>query len=589
MYTEVESLGIVLNERFGLPGFRAMQREAIEAILSGRDALIVMPTGGGKSLCYQLPALLLDGITLVISPLIALMKDQVDRLTRLGIPSVALNSTLHFNQSRAFLERAQRGELKVIFVAPERLESPTFREALRQLNISLIAIDEAHCISQWGHDFRTSYRRIPATFEFLLGDRRPPIVALTATATPEVRADIVKLLALRDPIEIVTGFERPNVRYAVMREAEKDVRLVDLVRSINGASGLIYASTRKNVTKVTALLAQNGLQAAAYHAGLPQEARRRVQENFQSGKTAVIVATSAFGMGIDKPDIRAVIHYDLPATLEAYYQEAGRAGRDGEDALAILFFSNADLRTHEYLIRSNAPTEAELRAVYVVLHDLAMNTLGSIYPGSITIDKPTILKRILKPQASLQRIMEVLEEAGHIRLERLGEREKQPRLHFLSARNRLEEILFRSNSPALKTTLSAFMRVGGADAFNREVPIDDVELRRKNQLDPEAYQQAVRMLVSLGALEYQTPAKQSLSTESYTLQLISPRVQPTRLDLPTRAIGERLEHSLAKLRQMTDYATNWRCRSAQITEYFGERATKANCGTCDVCSSRGDR
>jgi ATP-dependent DNA helicase RecQ len=585
MLTSVGSLDDVLRERFRLPAFRTMQREAIEATLSGRDALVVMPTGGGKSLCYQLPALLLEGITLVISPLIALMKDQVDRLTKLDIPAVALNSSLHFNQSRAFLERAQRGELKVIFVAPERLESPTFREALQQLDISLIAIDEAHCISQWGHDFRTSYRRIPATFEFLLGERRPPIVALTATATPEVRADIVKLLALRDPLEIVTGFERPNIRYAVMREAEKDIRLLDLVRSINGASGLIYASTRKSVAHVTTLLALHGIQASAYHAGIPLEARRRVQENFQSGRAPIIVATSAFGMGIDKPDIRAVIHYDLPATLEAYYQEAGRAGRDGEDALAILFFSIADLRTHEYLIRSNAPTEAELRAVYVVLHDLAMNTIGSIYPGMITVDRPTILKRILKPQASLQRIMEVLEESGHIRLERLSERERQPRLHFLSGRNRLEEILFRSNSPALKSSLSALMRAGGAEAFDREVLIDEVELRRKNNINADEYQQAVRTLVSLGALKYQTPIKQSLMTESYTLQLTSARVAPQRLDLPIRAIEERLEHSLTKLRQMTDYATNWQCRSRQIIEYFGDRSS-GPCGKCDVCTSK---
>jgi ATP-dependent DNA helicase RecQ len=328
------------------------------------------------------------------------------------------------------------------------------------------------------------------------------------------------------------------------------------------------------------LLALHGIQASAYHAGIPLEARRRVQENFQSGRAPIIVATSAFGMGIDKPDIRAVIHYDLPATLEAYYQEAGRAGRDGEDALAILFFSIADLRTHEYLIRSNAPTEAELRAVYVVLHDLAMNTIGSIYPGMITVDRPTILKRILKPQASLQRIMEVLEESGHIRLERLSERERQPRLHFLSGRNRLEEILFRSNSPALKSSLSALMRAGGAEAFDREVLIDEVELRRKNNINADEYQQAVRTLVSLGALKYQTPIKQSLMTESYTLQLTSARVAPQRLDLPIRAIEERLEHSLTKLRQMTDYATNWQCRSRQIIEYSGP------CGKCDVCTSK---
>jgi len=580
-----DQLTSILRERFGLPGFRAMQREAIESILSGRDTLVVMPTGGGKSLCYQLPAVVSEGITLVVSPLIALMKDQVDRLTSLNIPAVAINSTLHFNQIRATLEAAVRGEIRVLFVAPERLESANFREMLTQLPIALMAIDEAHCISEWGHDFRTSYRRIPDVFEQFPG-KRPPIMALTATATPDVRADIVRMLQLSDPLEIVTGFERENLSYGVLRESQKASRLVDLLQSLNGESAIVYATTRASVEKVTTLLHSKGISAASYHAGVQLQLRRRIQDRFQSGETPVIVATSAFGMGIDKPDIRAVVHYEMPGSIEAYYQEAGRAGRDGTPAMAVLLFSAQDIRTHEYLARLNTPSEAEVRSVYIALHDIAGNGVGSVYPEQLTVESAHILKYIVKPEASLERILELLEELGHVRIQRSGERELKPRVRFISGRARMEEILFRTNSKPLKTTISALLRTAGAEAFTSEVAVDDEELRRVHVLSSEEYQLAIRTLVGLGAIQYHTPTKSSPRGETFVLELLTERVPSHVLMLPGAQIRERMEHAEWKLGKMIEYATTWSCRTTQILHYFGERPEKLECGTCDVCAAK---
>jgi ATP-dependent DNA helicase RecQ len=346
-----EILDRSLGEHFGLATFRPMQREAIRSVLDGRDALVVMPTGGGKSLCYQLPALLLDGVAIIVSPLIALMKDQVDNLKQHGIPAVALNSTMSFSEMRGTIGRAERGDLKIIFVAPERLESTLFKEELQRLKVSFIAIDEAHCISEWGHDFRTSYRRIPELYKSF-PDGRPSIIALTATATPEVRADILRMLDLKEPLEIVTGFDRPNIYYGVLTKSNKFARLADLAKQTSPQSMIVYTASRLSAVKTADALRANGYRAAPYHAGLSADERKSTQQKFRSDEIAIIVATSAFGMGIDKPDIRAVVHFEIPATLEAYYQESGRAGRDGARAFGILLFDLNDARKLEQSVRS---------------------------------------------------------------------------------------------------------------------------------------------------------------------------------------------------------------------------------------------
>lgn len=344
-----------LKTYFGYDAFRGGQEPVIDALLSGRDAMGIMPTGAGKSVCYQIPALLLPGITLVISPLVSLMRDQVTQLVQMGVPAAYLNSTLTFKQYLLALERARAGRYKIIYVAPERLETEGFQSFAQAADISLVAVDEAHCISQWGQDFRPSYLSIPAFVEGLL--RRPPVGAFTATATPEVQEDIARLLSLRNPLRITTGFNRENLYFEVRQPSDKRAALLELVRSRPGKCGIVYCSTRKAVEEVCALLRERGVSATRYHAGLEPEERQRNQEDFLYDRALVMVSTNAFGMGIDKSDVRYVIHYNMPKDLESYYQEAGRAGRDGLPSSCILLFSGQDVRTGEFLITHGEPRE----------------------------------------------------------------------------------------------------------------------------------------------------------------------------------------------------------------------------------------
>ncbi len=579
----MDALDRVLTTQFRLSGFRPMQREAIENTLAGHDTLVIMPTGGGKSLCYQLPALLLSGVTLVVSPLIALMKDQVDRLRQLGIPAIALNSTLSYAETRALVRRAQSGNIKIIFVAPERLESYPFSEELAQLPISLLAIDEAHCISQWGHDFRTSYRRIPDVYEKFSNGERPPVIALTATATPEVRADISQLLQLRAPLEIVTGFERPNLAYGVLRECNKDVRLRDILQSVNTGSAIVYAATRKLVDRITSDLGRNGIGAESYHAGIPLTLRRQVQERYQSNKTRVIVATSAFGMGVDKPDVRVVVHYDIPGSLEAYYQEAGRAGRDGERAHAILFFNERDKRLQESLIRANSPVEPEVKAVYTALHEIAGTPVGAMYPGMLVVDRSQILDRVPKPRASMESIVEALVQAGHVTYHRGMATNDRPRIRFTATRARLDEIAFKSASKSVKNTISALLRTIDAEAFERDVFFEPDEVWKRHGLEREECKLAIRTMEGLGLVRF-TPAVRTTS-DVYHLSLTTERVPLHHLDVGGRVLEARFDANMAKLDSMVAYAAEWNCRQSTILHYFGERRQNDRCGVCDVCSA----
>ncbi len=562
-----------------------MQREAIEHVMRGKDTLVVMPTGGGKSLCYQLPAVMLPGLTLVVSPLIALMQDQVDRLRQLGIPAVALNSTLTYAETRALVRRAQTGAITVLFVAPERLESFPFVEELAHLPVSLLAIDEAHCISQWGHDFRTSYRRIPALYERFSNGRRPPIIALTATATPEVRADISLLLKLEEPLEIVTGFERPNLAYGVLRQCDKDLRLLDLLRSTHGAA-IVYAGTRKSVDRIAAQLQQGGMAAEGYHAGLSLPLRRQIQERFQRNETEVMVATSAFGMGVDKPDVRAVIHYDIPGSLEAYYQESGRAGRDGARAHTILFYNDRDRALQESLLRSSLPQEEEVKAVYTALHEIAGTPMGALYQGMLAISGTHIMERIPRPRASIDSILEALSQAGHLELHRGVAAREQPRIRFVATRARMEEIAFRSSNKSIKKAISALMRSVGKEAFEADIFFDPGDIADRHDLDRNDFKVALRTIEGLGLIRY-TPTQRHQSNV-YHLSLRTERVPLPYLDVGGRMLEARFDANMAKLDAMVAYASEWNCRQATMLAYFGER-TKAVCGVCDVCVATASR
>ena len=346
----------LLRRVFGYTEFRSGQETLIDGVLSGRDVFGIMPTGGGKSMCYQLPGLMLPGITLVVSPLISLMRDQVLALKAAGVPAAYINSTLTGPQVQAVYRNLLAGQYKIVYVAPERLDYAGFGSFAERLNISFVAVDEAHCISQWGQDFRPSYLRILQFVENL--PRRPVLGAFTATATAEVRKDILRILQLRDPVQIVTGFDRPNLFFDVIHpENGKDKELLRLLSARKRKSGIVYCSTRKKVEGVCDLLRSKGYSATRYHAGLDEQERSANQEDFLYDRSTVMVATNAFGMGIDKSNVSYVIHYNMPKSIEAYYQEAGRAGRDGTDADCILLYSGADVHTVRFLIDSSKDNE----------------------------------------------------------------------------------------------------------------------------------------------------------------------------------------------------------------------------------------
>ncbi len=346
----------VLRQYFGYTAFRGGQEALIDAQLAGRDVIGIMPTGGGKSLCYQIPALLQDGVTLVISPLISLMQDQVTALRKVGIPAAYINSSLSPEHLHEVYRRLHTGNYRIVYVAPERLMVDGFLNALRGVEISLVAVDEAHCISQWGQDFRPSYLRIVDFLQTL--ERRPIVSAFTATATEQVREDIIRILELRDPLRVVTGFDRPNLRFEVLKPKHKANSLQSLIAERRDKSGIIYCATRKEVEKTCEMLQSQGIAATRYHAGLEDEERHRNQEDFVYDRCPVMVATNAFGMGIDKSNVSYVIHYNMPQSLEAYYQEAGRAGRDGTPADCILLYAAGDVQTAKYLIQHSSEESA---------------------------------------------------------------------------------------------------------------------------------------------------------------------------------------------------------------------------------------
>ena len=348
----METKESVLQRVFGYSAFRGGQEALIDAQLRGRDAFGIMPTGGGKSLCYQIPALLLEGVTLVISPLISLMRDQVMALKNAGVAAAYINSSLTPAQIRLVYRNIRSGMYKIIYVAPERLLTDGFLEAIQTRKVSLVTVDEAHCISQWGQDFRPSYLKIVDFLNILTP--RPVVSAFTATATEAVRQDIAQILQLRDPLRVVTGFDRPNLRFEVRRPKQKLPALIELVQQRRDKAGIVYCATRKAVEEVCENLQLNGIAATRYHAGLPDEERRDNQEDFLYDRKAVMVATNAFGMGIDKSNVSYVIHYNMPQSLESYYQEAGRAGRDGAEAECILLYAPGDVQTAKYLIQHPA-------------------------------------------------------------------------------------------------------------------------------------------------------------------------------------------------------------------------------------------
>ncbi|MDR0817168.1 MAG: RecQ family ATP-dependent DNA helicase, partial [Clostridiales Family XIII bacterium] len=394
----------ILEKYFGYHAFRDGQEPIIENILGGRDALGIMPTGAGKSMCYQVPAMMFDGVTIVVSPLISLMKDQVQALTQAGVPAAFINSSLNMSELDDVYHRARTGDYKILYVAPERLTAPDWLTLAGEIKISMVTVDEAHCISQWGQDFRPSYLAIPDFIESLTlpgahqgahQGSRPVVSAFTATATAQVREDIVVRLRLQDPLVMLTGFDRPNLYYEVQKPKNKTSALLKILRERQDRSGIVYCSTRKAVEEVCAELTLKGYAVTRYHAGLSEKERRANQEDFQYDRKTVMVATNAFGMGIDKSNVGYVIHYNMPKNLESYYQEAGRAGRDGSPADCILLYSGQDVRTGQFLIEKSIESNEDL--TYEQKHslmekDLALLSKMTIYTATQDCLRGYILK-----------------------------------------------------------------------------------------------------------------------------------------------------------------------------------------------------
>src|ERR1051325_3392673 len=446
-----------LHQHFGFTEFRQGQREVIAAIIEGKNAIVVMPTGSGKSLCYQLPALMFNGATVVVSPLIALMKDQVDALRARSLPATFINSSVAEREQWSRIDGLRNGQYKLVYVAPERFRSHRFFEALKSIRVSLFAVDEAHCVSTWGHDFRPDYLRLKQVIQGLNGDGGgAQTIALTATATPYVRSDIIQQLGLIKPETFVSGFDRPNLTIDVVhteKEREKIARIKRLAKTHDG-SGIIYAATRKAVEQVALQLQGEGLIVSAYHAGMGDAARAKAQEDFMSGRTQMIAATNAFGMGIDKADIRFVAHYQMPGSIEAYYQEIGRAGRDGLPSSCVLLFNYADKNTHDFFIEGSYPELPLIKSVY--------NALVGTELKQIQLSTSEIAHLCgHKNEMAIQSALYLLERAGHIERTAANRGENGRRL--------ARTILVRDASPLVPLRVDPRQVAGRADLERRKL------------------------------------------------------------------------------------------------------------------------
>jgi RecQ family ATP-dependent DNA helicase len=567
METMEEAL-VALHKYFGFEDFREGQREVIAAILEGRDTVVVMPTGGGKSLCYQLPALMKEGATIVVSPLIALMKDQVDALHSRNLPATFINSSLTFEEQKARIMGVRRGAYKLVYVAPERFRSTHFVETLRSIDISLFAIDEAHCISQWGHDFRPDYLRLKQAIEEV---GRPQIAALTATATPYVRADIIEQLALRDPPAFVSGFDRPNLAINVVhtqKEREKIAHIKQLAASYSGGSGIIYASTRKAVEQVTTRLRLADLSIVAYHAGMEEAERTRAQEDFMTGRVQMIVATNAFGMGIDKPDIRFVAHYQMPGSIEAYYQEIGRAGRDRLPSTCTLFFNYADKRTQDYFIEGSYPPPETIARVYEAL--VATNQ------KRIELSVSEIATRAgIRNEMAVQSALIILEKAGHIERGASGENRALVRLKV-----KPHEARESTGGRDTRARQVLFGLLGGYDLNERtETEVDVSEFALTMGLDTAAVKRTLSSLNASNVISY-TPARRTRGV------LLLDERPATQLRIRPHEIARRAALEQRKLREIISFCYTDSCYRAFILDYFGDRNHAASCGACGNCTAQ---
>ncbi|MFZ4632081.1 MAG: RecQ family ATP-dependent DNA helicase [Patescibacteria group bacterium] len=566
-----EQLKELLKIHFGYESFRPGQETAIDNILHHKNTVVVLPTGGGKSLIYQLPALILEGITIVVSPLIALMKDQVDSLEKVGIPATFINSSITPAETEKRLARVKSGYYKIVYIAPERFYNQVFLAELRNIKVSLFAIDEAHCISQWGHDFRPSYMRLKDAIKFV---GSPVVVALTATATPEVRDDIVKQLAFQDSELVITGFARPNLQFAVMpaTNGQKIESIVNLLTTNQElGSGIIYVGTRNKADELVEVLTDHDIKAVVYHAGMDSESRDWVQERFMKGEAQVVVATNAFGLGINKKDIRFVVHHDLPGTIEAYYQEAGRAGRDGKPSFCLLFYHQQDRYLREFFIKGDNPDPNMILEIYDFLVrrvELEVDTNASILITYAEIGQ-NLSDSV--PEMAIGTALKILEKEGYI--SRPNEKTSNS---FLKAKKDWAEIL-ASISKRAKSQLEVVEKLGEKYleklTLGWEFNPEEVALVLKVKKD--SLLRAIKKLAEKDLLEYKPPFR---GTEIKILKV----VESQDLNLDFKALKAKAERAYEKLNEMENYVYHLGCRQEYILKYFGDSTARA-CSQCDSC------
>lgn len=560
----------ILRQYWGYQHFRPLQEDIIQSVLDGRDTLALLSTGGGKSICYQVPALLLDGICIVVSPLIALMKDQVANLQQRKVPAEAIYAGMPYPQIDRILDNCVYGNTKLLYLSPERLVTDLALERIKKMKVNLIAVDEAHCISQWGYDFRPPYRRIAELREW---HPKTPVLSLTATATPEVVNDIQEQLNFKQPNVLQSSFARNNLAYVVLNEQNKAAKLVDIIKKVPG-SGIVYANSRRDTKEYAALLRRHNIKADYYNAGLNHAERNRKQEAWMKGEIRVMVCTNAFGMGIDKPNVRSVVHVNLPNSLEAYFQEAGRAGRDRKKAYAVLLYNEGDKGNLEFFYEKSFPPMEEIRRTYRALGSYFQLAVGAGLGRSYDFEIHTFTKRFKLDLLTVFHSLKLLEQAGWLVL---TDAINVPSV--VTVRVSQTKIYdYQLKHPKLDLPIKTLLR-SSTGIMNNYVSIREGHLARYAKLDTRNFVHFLKKLHQDKIIDYQ-PAK-SAPQIIFTQE----RIDADNLTIDQQLYNFRKNRYLIRMRKAIRYAETPYCRSQQLLAYFGEKDAP-RCGICDVCLGR---
>jgi ATP-dependent DNA helicase RecQ len=558
----------ILEKYWGYRSFRPSQEEIINSVLNGTDALALLPTGGGKSICFQVPGLAMDGICLVVSPLIALMKDQVENLTKKGIKAIAITSAMHKREIDIALDNCVHGNVKFLYLSPERLETEIVKVRLQKMNVNLIAIDESHCISQWGYDFRPSYLKIELLRELL---PKVPFLALTATATKDVVVDIQEKLRFKKKNVIQQSFERKNVAYILLNEEDKLARLVKIANKVKG-TGIVYVRNRKKTQDIANYLKSNKISADFYHAGLDSKTRDIKQSEWINNKTRVIVCTNAFGMGIDKPDVRFVVHIDLPDSLEAYFQEAGRAGRDEQKAFAILLYNNGDKIELNRNVENSFPEMDAIRQTYQALANYYQIPTGSGLGTTYSFDISAFCDNYKLQAITVFNSLKFIEREGYILLSDAFFQAARIKLEI----NRDDLYKFQISNPAFDVFIKLLLR-NYAGLFDNFEKVNEYDLAKKLNL------KQTEVVKRLNFLHQQKIITYAPQTELPQLTFTMPRVDTKDLSLSKENFSSLKKRAIERMDAVLNYTeSTHKCRSQLLLAYFGETET-SSCGQCDIC------